>query len=111
MTVASVKKSRARVAGVDLAKLSGLVRAEGGDWRSPASAASMIGLCQSVPTVSRQIVALWAQRHGINGEAYMWVRTWAREKAHLEVSMPWLIRFLNRTRRGSFGEAIDGPAA
>ena len=102
---ARVPRARAKITGVRLDKLRAFIAA--GDLLvSPESAARILRACQDQPNVTRQIVALWAQRHGTKGSSYLYEP--ARFRPHgevLKVSLAWLAAFLERTGRG-----LEAPA-
>lgn len=102
---AKVPRARVKITGVRLDRLRSFIAA--GDMLvSPESAARILRACQDQPTVTRQIVALWAQRHGTRGDAYLYEP--ARFRPHgelLKVSLAWLADFLARSGRG-----LEGPA-
>lgn len=99
------REPKAKVSGVDLVKLRRRLEEAGGDvLLSPSKAAEYCRAAQAVPSVTRQLVALWAQRHGDNGTAYV-LEYWRWGSERMRVSLAWLVLFLERTDRG-----LEAPA-
>lgn len=99
-------KARVKVGGVRLASLRAYVAA-GDMLLSPGAAARIVRACQSpgaAPAVTRQVVALWAQRYGVRGVAYVYEPIWRAER--MQVSLVWLADFLERS-----GRCLEAPAA
>lgn len=99
----SVRRGRPRekVAGVRLEALRAHI-AEGDMFVTTGKAAALVRRCQDHPTVTRQVVMLWAQRHGERGTAYVYdgdLYTWGTNR--MTVSLAWLAGFLERTGRGA----------
>lgn len=98
---------KVKVAGVDLAQLRRRLEEAGSDMLlSPSRAAEYCRRAQAVPSVTRQLVALWAQRHGERGTAYVYDgELYTRGTNRMLVSLGWLVAFLERTGRG-----LEAPA-
>lgn len=109
MALAQRGRQRSQVSGVRLAQLRQLLE-DGDQWVTTRTAAEIVRAAQAEPTVSRQLVSLWAQRHGVKGrdwsqEAF----PWATRQGEIHVSLAWLVSFLERTGRGVEG-GLEGGA-
>lgn len=96
-----IGKPRARVAGIRLELLRREL-ADGDKMLTTRKAAAIVRAAQLEPTVTRQLIELWARRHGTKGESYVQEETsWRQYGGPVLVSLSWLTSFLERTGRAN----------
>lgn len=94
-------KPRTRVAGVRLELLRAHL-VDGDVMLTTTKAAELCARAQDRPTITRQLVELWAKRYGTRGEAWTQTETsWRQYDGPLLVSLAWLASFLERTGRAA----------